>query len=481
MLHRCSEDAVINALVYRELKRETIELPVDVTQALQLEHDIAKIITQQEINGVPFDLDNATNLMAELQVGILDIDEELVPTIPEVPLSKSRQPKWPSKQFKKDGSPTVAALRYYGDDFSRYSTDIIVKTEPINLGSDKQVKNYLLSIGWVPTEWNFKKDPITNKPIRDMRGNKVQTSPKLTEDSYDSLDSDIGKTISHRLKMAHRKALVSGLIDRVRPDGKLTASAIPMGTPTGRMVHRGVVNIPGGDSYLGKELRSLFGTEQGMIRVGIDQVNCQLRALGHYMGDPVFIEALLSGTQEEDNDSHCLGRDMAGLQTRAQGKKFIYSTLFGAGSEKLAADLGISVTEAKIATEKFFANMPHLQALVDNLKKQWKAVGFIKGLDNRPLWVRSEHMLLVYLMQSLEAIVMKEFIVGLGTLVKHRSLTYKIVTTMHDEVQYLVKPDDVGLFRRAAHMVIDQINAKYRLQCPQAIDIRVGKTWQECH
>ena len=481
MLHRCSEDTEINVLVYKALIQEEAESALDWSQAKELEHELARIITQQEINGVPFDKEKAEALRGDLKVGILDVDEKLVPNIPPVPLSKSRQPKWPEKQFRKDGNPTVQALKYYGEGHSSYRTDIIVKTEPINLGSDKQVKDYLLTIGWVPTEWNYKKDPATKKPLRDMRGNKIRTSPKLTEDSFDSLALDIGKEIALRLKMAHRLSLVEGLIDRVRPDGRLTAAAIPMGTPTARMTHSGVVNIPGGEAYLGHELRDLFGTVEGYTRVGIDLANCQLRALCHYMEDKEYQRAVLEGTKENDDDSHCLARDLAGLDTRQQGKKFTYSTLFGAGEDKLASDLGISVTEAKIAKETFFTNLPKLASLIADLKKQWKAMGCLIGLDGRGIWVRSEHMLLVYLLQSLEAIVMKIFIAKMISEIRSRGLMAQLVTTMHDEVQFLVEDKDVDEFSRAAHCAIDEINIEFNLTCPQAIDIQTGNTWADCH
>ncbi len=481
MLHRCTEDAQINVGVYRALVREARDTGVDWRDSRNTEHRIAEIITQQETNGVPFDIDAAYNLKAELEVGIRDIDEELVPSIPEVPLPKSKQPTWPKKQFKKDGSPTAQALRYYGDGHDRYRTDIIVKTAPINLGSDKQVKEYLLSIGWRPTEWNYKKDPKTGKPLRDMVGNKIRTSPKLTEDSMESLEEGLGKKIALRLKMAHRLSLVTGLIDNVRPDGKLTASAIPQGTPTGRMTHRVVVNIPGSEAYLGHELRDLFTTEEGYTRVGIDLKNCQLRGLCHYMEDPEYQRAVLEGTKENDDDSHCLARDLAGLDTRQQGKKFTYSILFGASNEKLAADLGISVVEAEHARKRFFANLVKLDELMKRLEKEWKTLGYLKGLDGRAIWVRAKHMLLVYLLQDLEACVMKNFIIRLCDHASGHKVDYKLVTTMHDEVQFLVRTEEVSTFKMYAQTAIKEVNAKFNLKCPQEIDIELGRTWADCH
>lgn len=188
MLHRCSEDTVINGLVHYELLKEEANLfEVDWTQALEVEHGISPIITQQELNGCPLDLALVWSTRRELKGHVLEIDKEVVPLIPEVALPKSSQPAWPTKQYKKDGQPTVQARKYYGDDFGlskEYRTDIIVRTAPISLSSNQQVKNYLLGIGWIPTEWNFKKGK-DGKPIRNERGDRIRTSPKLQLESLE--------------------------------------------------------------------------------------------------------------------------------------------------------------------------------------------------------------------------------------------------------------------------------------------------------
>ena len=46
------------------------------------------------------------------------------------------------------------------------------------------VKEHLMSLGWRPTEWNYKRDPKGGFE-RDARGKLIPTTPKLTEDSFD--------------------------------------------------------------------------------------------------------------------------------------------------------------------------------------------------------------------------------------------------------------------------------------------------------
>ena len=476
MLHRCTEDVQITHLLVAALEVERRVTGIDWTEATDLEQDIARIMTQQEIFGVPFDVDAAKDLLAVLQADIDDIDQTVVPLLPAVALPKSRQPTWPSVQFKKDGTPTVAARKYYGDSFSTYRTDIIVKTEPINLGSEQQVKNYLLSIGWSPTEWNYKKGS-DGKPLRNEYGDKVKTSPKLTLDSLESCSWPpgfelFGEKVVRRLMLAHRVGMLTGFLRDVRPDGRIPAETVPLGTPTGRMTHRKVVNVPS-HSPLSKEIRGLFGTIPGYTRVGVDLRSCQLAGLCHYMGDEEFQKQVLEG------DVHQYAAQLATLETRQQGKKLVYLTLFGGGPPKLATDLSMSVDQARMVQKTFFSNLPKLKELLDRLSREWKEKGYLVGLDGRAVWVRAEHMLLVYLMQNLESTVMKYFLRDIDN--ARCSLDYKQVTVNHDEGQFLVKDDHVEGFEFVAQSAIVATNNHFKLRCPQSIDIKVGRTWAECH
>jgi DNA polymerase I len=481
MLHRCSEDVEINVLTYEQLLREARATKTDWSEILEIEYAIARHIKQQEINGVPFNYQYAWNLRLELASKIRAIDKEVVPLLPQVPVSKSRQPKWPEKQFKKDGTPTAQALKYYGDEFAEanvYRTDVIVKKEPINLGSPGQVKDYLLSIGWKPTEWNYKKDPKTGKPLRDMMGNKVTTSPKLTLDSLESCRwpegyEEVGNKIVERLVLSHRESMLCGFIRDLRPDGKLSAKATSVGTPTARMTHRVVVNVPGNKAIYGKEMRSCFTSLPGYTRVGIDLQSCQVYGLAHYMEDEEYMFQITEG------DRHQYAADLAGLEDRQDGKKLNYSILFGASDEKLSSDLGISKAQAAYVRKMYFKGLSKLDSLMRRLEAEWKQKGYITGLDGRPVYVRAKHMLLNYLLQSLEAIVMKNFIYNMFRGME--GIEIQLVTTMHDEVQFLVPDAFVDVFCNQAHRSIDDVNKKFNLWCPQGVSINIGTTWSECH
>ncbi|AUG88511.1 DNA polymerase [Vibrio phage Vp_R1] len=87
------------------------------------------------------------------------------------------------------------------------------------------------------------------------------TSPKINpeKDQWASEGhSEIAELLRVRMQCSHRKSLLEGLLRVTRSDGKISGEANPCATPTARMRHRKIVNIPAAGAFLGKECRSLF-------------------------------------------------------------------------------------------------------------------------------------------------------------------------------------------------------------------------------
>lgn len=86
------------------------------------------------------------------------------------------------------------------------------------------------------------------------------TSPKFTDDSDDETGErdEVLAMLLERMQWSHRRSLLEGLIAKVRPDGKLEGQANPCATPTARMKHRIIVNIPSSGALFGHQLRNLF-------------------------------------------------------------------------------------------------------------------------------------------------------------------------------------------------------------------------------
>jgi DNA polymerase I len=196
--------------------------------------------------------------------------------------------------------------------------------------------------------------------------------------------------------------------------------------------------------------------------------------LAHYMDDEAYTYELLNG------DIHTSNQNLAGLKSRNQAKTFIYALLYGAGDAKLGSVVGGNTRDGTQLRERFFDNLPAFKTLKDRVARASKK-GYLKGLDGRKLFVRSEHSALNTLLQGAGAIVMKEALVVLNDWLFVEGITNCFVANVHDEWQIEIKAelaDRVGILGVKA---IEQAGRNLNLKCELTGEYNVGNNWAETH
>ena len=437
---------------------------------IKLEMKVASILQEMSERGWLVDQDRMSWLEDELATWMASIETVVRPRLPKYAKPYGTEVK---KPFLISGKPAAMTTAWYGEEsFQVAGIFCRVTWEDINIGSDKQVKAYLLSVGWKPTTWNYKKGVWP----------KERTSPKLTEDSYDSIKDDTGALIAGYLQLKHRKSMVEGWWKFIRPDGRISQVISGM-TPTFRCTHKQVVNVPGEKSPWGLMLRSCFIAAPGYQMVGVDASSCQLRKLCHYMNDPAYTAAVISGKKEDGSDIHSVNMRMTdGLITnRTDAKSFIYGLLFGAGDGKLGQLLNGNSNDGARLRRVFMANLTKLSDLLDGLLRSWKARGYLVGLDGRKIYVRAEHMLLVYLLQAAEAVYMKLALCLLYKRVRDSRLDAHYVGFIHDEIQAEVANKDIEQYKQIASQVFIDAGKLLKLNVPTEGDPSAGRSWADTH
>lgn len=471
MMHRCVEDVEINHLLYDELHREMESH--DWTQALELEFNVQRIISEQTRTGVLLDKNLAEKSIQELTASIEEIDRELEYLTP----SRARAYGVVlSQPYKKDGTLKKAVTDWYREGAEEARESLAgpfqrIYYEQLNLASDVQLKELLLSLGWKPTVYNYNKET------------GERTSPNLEFHEGDGLDSGLGKLIKDRKLWSHRRSQIQGWLDKVRDDGRLPAGANTIGTPTRRFRHNTVVNVPKAADFVpyGKQMRSMFTVPEGYRLIGYDAEQLELRMLAHYMNDEGYTDAILSG------DIHTYNQQLAGLPTRDAAKTFIYAFNYGAGDAKIGSIIGGDSAEGKRIKQEFFESCPALEQLIKGVKRA-SGRGYLVGLDGGLLRIRrgSDGRLqrsksLNVLLQGAGAIVMKQSMVFMDEWVKERGLDAKKVIDMHDEAQWEVAEKDVEEFMELAPQCIVRAGEHFNLNIPLAAEAKVGMTWAETH
>ena len=548
---RCIEDVLTNALVYEALIEE--QGSHDWDTALRIAKKSYHLMCEQERQGVVFDTKKASALRDQIDTMMADISAEVEPKLPPRTLSDSSVKKPPKNQFKKNGEPTAHANRYFPtimqgkDGYWFEHPDTGVKTtlpyhEPLvtkatmTLANQKDIKEWLVSEGWKPTLWNFKKDKA-GKPERDDKGGLIKTSPKMQEAgnlcrNLERMEGNLVKQVVKWLSLRNRRSVIQAMDTtkttgwlnnpRLEIDGRLSAGSSGL-TNTRRQKHRSVANVPKAKKtvLLGKEMRDLFRAPKGKVLVGYDAAGLEARNEAHYThqydggeyanlileGDIHSHNAVAFGliTQQEldlanevktkrDNCQEITPAEKAVYDkwdgARNGGGKYgggakggKYAVTYGAQATKLAETLGMPKSKGEKIFNSFWKDNPALKSLRDDLEAEWTMNNkkWITGIDGGKIFTRSKHSLVNTLFQNCGAIVMDLAGCYMDNWVAKEKLDAKRVIYYHDEYAWECSPEHAQRAGELGSKSIKKAGEFFKMAIPLDADYEIGQTWADIH
>ncbi len=446
MMKYCFQDCeVTNTLWQKVVAKKYSE------QAMELEHDLAQIIYQQEVNGFAFDKKSAGQLYAKLSARKLELEGELRAVFPDWEVKTPFTPKVNSKKFgyKKD-VPTFK-----------------VKLIEFNPASRDHVANRLETIrGWKPE--NFTNDG----------------KPKVDEAVLSKLDYPEAKLLVEYYTLIKRLGQLGDGNQawlKVEKKGRIHGSVNTNGAVTGRATHSfpNVAQVPAVGVPYGKECRELFTVSEGNKLVGVDVSGLELRCLAHYMArydGGTYAETVVNG------DVHSANQKAADLPSRSQAKTFIYGFLYGAGVDKIGSIIGKGAKEGAILKKRFLKSLPALDTLIKRVQEASKK-GHLIGLDGRRVRVRAEYAALNTLLQSAGALICKQWIREFDKALHETNLHEhcSLVAWVHDEIQLEVKE---GMAKDVGELAVKSIGRAgdfFRIRCELTGEYTIGRNWAETH
>ncbi len=441
MIQYCIRDVEVLERVYYALEDEKRNYGFS-DKSIQLEHEVAAIISRQERRGFRLDVPYTMVLASEFRDKAAAIEQELQQLFP--PIVTERVSEKTGKRL----------------------TD---KIEVFNPGSRQQISKRLIDLGWKPTKKTEKGSVIVDeKTLEEISKDARYTSkPVLVS---------VAAKLQEYLLLSKRHSQVQSWLDVVQEDGRVRGKVITNGAVTGRMTHHSpnMAQVPSSSSPYGEECRQCWTVDDGYKLVGIDASGLELRMLAHYMKDKDYVREVCEG------DIHTKNQNAAGLQTRPQAKTFIYAFLYGAGPSKIGAIVGGGAQEGQRLIDSFLDNTPALKALrtkVDGLAEK----GYLPGLDGRKLFIRSAHAALNTLLQGAGAIVMKQSLVLLNKKLQKQKVEAHFVANVHDEWQIEVRADQAELVGQLGVQAIQEAGEVLEMRCPLTGEYRVGNNWKETH
>jgi DNA polymerase I-like protein with 3'-5' exonuclease and polymerase domains len=356
----------------------------------------------------------------------------------------------------------------------------------VSITSPVQVKEFLLEQGWKPREFTPK-----GSPKMTVKNQYQETVPCP---SLDEIDTPVGQLLARRGKLKHRVGIIfgirkkdhklTGVLNLMRSDGRVEAGAMTNATNTGRMAHRGIVNVPKPKDKLWKsgiQLRELFIVEEGKLMMGIDADGLEARMEAHsclpYRGGEAYAYDLIDGDVHAKN-AVFFGTDRDG----AKAPK--YALTYGCQPAKLATTVGCSLAKAKRMHRQFWGGNTALSGFKDAITKYWKGKGeskYIKGIDGRKIWIRSEHSITNAYFQSTGSITVKVAALFLDKWLRQRDMDSQQLICYHDELEVEVPPEEKEIVAELSAKAFVKSGEYLKLRVPVTGTPKFGNNWKEVH
>lgn len=469
----CVQDVRVTVRLLEEIEAEQY-----AHEPILTETQVAYILARQERYGFLFDERKAASLYAALAQRKLVLEQAVREVF--------------KPRFLRDGKPFTPArdnktMGYVaGAPFSR------VKLTEFNPTSRDHVSHWLkVEYGWEPTEF-------TN-----------DGKPKVDDDVISKLPYPEAAPLKEYFMVVKRVGQLAegkeAWLKAIHKDGRIRGSVNTIGAITYRMTHSrpNMGQVPSSKSPYGHECRELFIVPKGKKLVGADAEALELRDLAGYMAiydGGAYIKTVLEGDKSKGTDMHSVNARALGLDPkqvyfegetgRDIAKTWFYAFIYGGGDEKLGYILiRVKGEEAqkrgKAARASFLRNLPAMGKLVKAVKAKGKAVGYLKGLDGRKLFIRSSHSALNTLLQSAGAIQMKKALCILDDMLQARGwvpgVHYEFVANVHDEWQIEVDDDKAEELGPIAVEAIRAAGIHFNFRCPLDGAYGIGLNWAETH
>ena len=460
MLQYCINDVMLNYKVYRRL---AVESKGFSSKSISLEHAVASKIHEMRTHGFLLDVKECTllnaHLLDELTATSKEVRKEFKPKEETYTLRSvyNNDGKLSKFGFCRELNKRLRLTPEEYEEISKNSKTTRTITTEFNLGSRKQIGEYLIDFGWKPDKFTPTGQPMVDEKIL----NKIDSIPQA-------------KLIAKYLMLQKRIAQLTSWLKEVKHDDRVRGYVNSNGAVTGRMTHSNpnTAQIPSLSAQYGKECRACWTVPEGYKLVGIDASQLELRLLAHYMDDKEYINEIING------DIHTTNQKLAGLKSRNQAKTFIYALIYGAANAKLGTVAGGGSKLGRQLRESFLHSLPSFKHLTNRVSRA-SSKGSIKGLDGRKLWIRSSHSALNTLLQGAGAIAMKQAL--LLFLDYTKNLNVNVVANVHDEWQVEVPEEYAEEAGKMGVLAIQNAATALKLNCPLDGEYKIGNNWSETH
>lgn len=270
-------------------------------------------------------------------------------------------------------------------------------------------------------------------------------------------------------------------------NGRVHTNFKPHGAETGRFSSSepNLQNIPSSGEY-GKLVRNLFVAPPGHKLVVADYSQIEPRVIASFSQDPVLVENYLTG-----KDIYTTIGDTMGVDRKA-GKVLVLAISYGVGPDKIAAQIGCSLKEAKDLLSRFeeqFSSINKYKAKVIRQASQKEPVPFVETVFGRRRYIpelkskdfsamsRAERQAFNTMIQGSAADIMKLALVRAHSCFINEP-DINVILTVHDELVTITPEDRAEETAEAIRISMEGIKLK-EIIVPLIAEVNIVDKWGE--
>ena len=333
-------------------------------------------------------------------------------------------------------------------------------------------------------------DELELKPIR-KRSTAVEVLAVLK--NYHPLPEEV-------LKYRHLAKLKNTYVDAIpnyvnKETGRVHTSLNQTIAATGRLssTSPNFQNIPI-RTETGREVRKAFVPQNSdWVILSADYSQVELRIMAHYSQEPELIKAF-----EENSDIHsrtaALVNGIAEAEVtpdqRRSAKVVNFGIMYGAGPYRMSQELGISMADAKILIDNYFATYPGIRKYMDETISLARDRGYVETLykrrrktgnldaSNRNIVQAEERVAINMPIQGTAADIIKIAMINIHNKLESENYQSKMILQIHDELLFECPKAEVD---KLAAMVVEKMEGAVSLSVPLKVDWNYGSSWYEAH
>lgn len=290
------------------------------------------------------------------------------------------------------------------------------------------------------------------------------------------LGGDVTRTVNGKSKVVVKESLMT--------DGKIHTDFDQCGAETGRFSSRrpNLQNVPAPHTAHGRAIRNLFAAPEGHSLVVADYSQIEPRVIASLSGDKVMVKNYLDG-----DDIYTTVGDVMGVDRKA-GKVLVLSMAYGVGPEKIADQIGCTVTEAKALLANFsakFRAVARYKGAVVNECRAVRPVPYVTTMFGRRRYLpnllspevglraQAERQAFNTKIQGTAADIIKVAMVRAFRTLPEDS---HMILTVHDELVTTTPTDHAEETAEIIREAMEGINA---LRVPLLADVKIVSKWGE--